>query len=282
MKVDFIGIGGQKCATSWLHKCLEEHPEVCVPKEKETHFFTQHDEPQKYLEEYEKAFAECGSETVRGEISTSYLAGENAPEHIHSLFPDMKLVVSLRDPVERALSHIRHLQSKNKLPNDISAKAAVEEYPEIIEFGLYGKHLKRYLSFFSKEQLHVILLDDIKNNPKKVVRELYTFLEVSEEFTPSMLNKKYNTSAARSSRIFWVINKLYLTLYKTRIGRGLIKMLKKLGLRTSTLEKALHFSFGGAKELEGKHDKELLRACFEDDVKMLQNKIAGEVNENWS
>ena len=111
----FLGIGAQKSATSWISKCLNEHPDICVALSKETHFFSDDKRFSQGIEHYKLYFTNCCNKNIhKGEYSTTYLFSKFAPQRICNMYPDVKLIVSLRNPVDRAISHIKHLISKLK------------------------------------------------------------------------------------------------------------------------------------------------------------------------
>jgi hypothetical protein len=117
MRVDFIGIGSGKCATTWAYTCLLEHPQISGPDVKELNFFVTEKNTiserdfehyklfyNKGIESYLERFKRCPSDSVKGEISVAYLTDSGAAELIKKYFPDVKILVFLRDPVERAYS----------------------------------------------------------------------------------------------------------------------------------------------------------------------------------
>ena len=99
---DFLGIGAQKAGTSWLHKNLRCHPQIYMPKTKELHYFDWR--PHRSLNTYAREFA-GGEALVKGEI-TPYSASlpRWCIRYIHKLMPDTKLILFLRNPIDRAWS----------------------------------------------------------------------------------------------------------------------------------------------------------------------------------
>lgn len=129
----------------------------------------------------------------------SYLHKPECPERIAKHIPDAKLIVVLRDPVERAMSAYYHYVLMGFVPvkhineglAEIINGRYAEEYPrsrEIIEFGYYFKHLSRYLECFAREQTLIVLQEDIKKNPQGCVKEILRFLSVDENYVPHLLN----------------------------------------------------------------------------------------------
>src|SRR4051812_27017228 len=103
---DFIGIGALKAGTTYLDALLRTHPDICMPTVlKEVQFFTQHYErgPDWYADQFD-----CGATAMRGEISPQYLVHPLAPERMAKVLPDARLVLSVREPIERTYSQYKH------------------------------------------------------------------------------------------------------------------------------------------------------------------------------
>jgi len=259
--VDFIGIGAKKAATSWIAECLNDHPDIFIPNAKELHFFTKNYE--KGSSWYEEQFS-GSSARLNGEFSTSYLLDENTPKRIYDFNPNIKLIVSLRNPIERVLSHIKHRQSKGILPKKISVKEIVEANPKggLIEIGMYAKNLKRYLEYFTREQLHIVLYDDIQSNPKYVIQKLYGHLDVTETFIPQSLTKTFNTSKERNSLFQKLKNKLYLKSRNIIGGKQLIGAIKPFAALMETKSKQV--------TVVNEEDRIYLFDIFKDDITELE------------
>src|ERR1700730_8549447 len=100
MLPNFIGIGAPKAGTTWLFLCLKEHPQIFVAERKETNFFD-YNNAENRLPEYEEHFANSSGFEAVGEISTRYLTSTRAPERIRSVIPNVRLFVSLRNPIDQ-------------------------------------------------------------------------------------------------------------------------------------------------------------------------------------
>jgi hypothetical protein len=191
----YIGIGAQKCASSWLHSILAEHPQVAVPAVKEVDFFSyRYDHGYQW---YERCFEHGGAARARGEISPSYFAEPSVPERVARYLPQARILLSLRDPVERALSNHRHEVRVGHLRGpDLDFEAGLRNNPMYVEQGLYATHLRNWLRHFDRSQLLVVLMEDIETDPRAVCRDVYRFLGVEESFVPSGLAHRYNRSFA--------------------------------------------------------------------------------------
>ncbi|WP_139559755.1 sulfotransferase domain-containing protein [Methylotetracoccus oryzae] len=219
MKPTFIGIGAQKCASSWIYRILEDHPEVCLSERKELDFFSYHYD--NGYQWYERHFA-CGSVAKAvGEISPSYFHDYDAPARAKEYDPRLKVIVSLRDPIERALSHHKHLVRLGFYTGpDFSFEAGLAQNPSYVEQGLYAKHLSRWLSEFPPEQLLILYMDDIRADADAVVRQVYRFLGIAEDHRPAALHVKANPS--------YVVRNRMLDIFVKRCRAGA----KALGLRS--------------------------------------------------
>src|SRR5262245_48289245 len=108
---DFIGIGAQRCATSWIYECLACHPQVYMP-EKEIHFFDC--EFERGMDWYLNHFSTAHAGKLCGEFTPDYLSSPVAIERLRDLVPQAKLIISLRHPVQRAYSAYRLFMAHGK------------------------------------------------------------------------------------------------------------------------------------------------------------------------
>jgi hypothetical protein len=198
---NFLGIGAPKAATTWLHRCLRQHPEVFAPEVKEINFFAYLDAIDHRLNEYAGYFRDAGPHhRAVGEFSTNYLAFERAPIRVKRHLPDCRFIVALRNPREQVVSHYWHLRRQQfhvggkrgyaRKPMPSLQTALVDHRAALVEPALYATHLERWLQHFERDRFHVILYDDVTRDPKRVLRELYEFLGVDPEFQPPSLEQR--------------------------------------------------------------------------------------------
>ena len=110
--------------------------------------------------------------------------------------------MSLRDPVERALSQHRHLVRIGVLTGpDFSFESGLASNPSYIEQGLYATHLSRWLEHFSSEQVLVVLMDDIRADAANVAANVYRFLDINPNHHSAALHEKSNPSYAIRNRL---------------------------------------------------------------------------------
>ena len=214
---NFIGIGAQKCATTWLYDLLDLHPEVGLSPLKEIHFFSQYFGYG--LQWYQSHFSEVDPKlSVIGEFSTSYFCDFETPKRIKQCYPDAKLILMLRDPVKRLQSNHKHeIRIGHLTGPDFSVEAGLKNNPTYIEQGLYATHLKRWLEFFDREQIHIVFFDQLKSDPAAVEAELYDFLQIETLNNHEQLDKSNPSYVYRSKG-----------MEQTR--RGALKLIRALKL----------------------------------------------------
>ena len=205
---DFIIVGAQKSGTSSLFHQLNNHPQLLGSYKKEVHFFDGGLDPaddnfQKGHLWYRSHFPLVKDVRVEQKIfeaSPLYLFSPLAPERIYDLIPQVKLIVLLRNPRERAISHYFHNKKKNRETLDIY-RALVEEESRLssaidsqdykneifIQFsyksrGLYKDQLERYFKCFSKKQILVIHSEKYFENPKETHSQVFDFVGVDPDF----------------------------------------------------------------------------------------------------
>jgi len=191
----YIGIGAPKSATTWISKCLKEHPNIFMAPKKETYFFD-YDRIEGRLDEYERHFERSEGEEAVGEVSTRYLASEQAPSRIRRLIPEVRLFVSLRDPLEQVQSHYWHLHRQNfhqwdrdNVP-DSFGEALCRYEDKLLDPVRYYTHLQRWLQYFDRSQILILFYDDIQSRPGVVLRRLYEHVGVDADFEPDGLRQQ--------------------------------------------------------------------------------------------
>jgi len=276
-KVNFIGIGAQKAATTWIFKCLEEHPDICVSNPKETFFFCEDDKFQRGAEYYKSFFLGCEERKITGEYTTSYLSTPGTAERIKKYYPDVQLIVCLRDPVKRAISTYNHLDFKN-ITKKLNFKEALVECPEIVEYGFYYRYLRNYFDLFPRENILVLIYEDIEKDPGEFIEKIYSFLGVDDEFVPKGVNSKVNTSAARSSSINKGINRLYLKKGNNFLMSRIIKFARRLGVNKYKIDAT--FKRNDYKNIS-EEEVQMLANIYKDDINNLKGLIKRDLSV-WS
>jgi len=205
-----ICLGARKAGTSWIHACLKEHPEVCVPSHKELFFFCGN-KIKKGLSWYESNFKE-NNRPIVVDTSVDYLPELKAPKRIKEACPDAKLFVVLRDPTERAVSHFQWAKFIKLIPQETSFMEAWRaNMRRIRSWGHYDYWLLNYMDYYTVgKDLLVLFYDDIKSNPKQFMKTLYKFIGADDSFVPESLHRKQMPGAEK----FWTFRKKGETKYE--------------------------------------------------------------------
>lgn len=223
-ELTFIGIGSPRCGTTWVSECLDEHPEICLSKPKELNFFNKKFPFYKKDAEgnfslgfdwYAKHFSHCSVKAKFGEFSVYYLADKSAAKRIKDCYPDIKILVCLRNPVDQVISHINLKTAHVYRSNSYTPEQTIKLHPEFITWAKYAKQLKNYFDIFDIKNIHIILYDDIVDDSKMVIKNLYDFLKVDSNFIPPSLAKKINSLDSkqgilrtRAIKIFRIIKRI--------------------------------------------------------------------------
>lgn len=231
--LDFVGIGPQRTASTWLNEMLLRHPSIALPAGvKETKFFD--DRFQKGFDWYATHFAGATPSQVRGEIAPTYFDHDAARERLKKAFPDLKVIVNLRNPVERAFSVYRLELTKGRVTGGF--REAVARNPRIITSGHYAEHCPRWEADFGRDRVLYLLQEDSRANPEQVLERVYDFLGVPRVPMPAVASEDFSTTHVprypalarlfsetarllRGLRLHWLVN-LGKAAALTRVYQG--------------------------------------------------------------
>ncbi|MFW9876732.1 MAG: sulfotransferase domain-containing protein [Candidatus Thorarchaeota archaeon] len=198
-KIDFIGIGAAKSATSWIYQCLIEHPEICGSSKKEIHYFDRIQNYQKGINYYLSFFKHCPKKSIKGEFTPGYIFNLYIPKIIHKHFPDIKIIACLRDPTDRLHSLYKyHVNMGYKYSIYKSFESVIEKEPEFVKTGFYYRQLREYYKIFPKENILILIYEDLLREPKENLKKIYKFLNLKEvDFVPPSIEKKLNITGTK-------------------------------------------------------------------------------------
>lgn len=207
-KPNFIGVGVMKSATTWLSECLRAHPEVFVSDVKELHFFSLNYE--KGADWYFSNFKQVKGEKAIGEFSVSYVDSPEFIDRIKNDLGEVKILLNLRNPLDRFKSHVKHqyrvedfdkseLKYYLKLEDFENLK---ERFPSLLTKGLYADSIEYLRLTFGEENVLVTFKEDIDLNPRMVLDEVYSFLQVDSNYTPPLMSKNVSQGGIPKSRMF--------------------------------------------------------------------------------
>ena len=194
---DFLGIGAQKSGTTWLHENLRQHPDLFLPAEKELHFFDLHYD--RGLSRYTRAFREAGRR-LAGEITPAYsiLPPERIRE-VHTLMPDARLILLVRDPIERAWSHalMELLQVRERRFENTPSDEFIAHFnsPASRQRGDYLTIIDNWLCHYRREQLFIGFYDDLTARPQLLLADILQHIGITQQ--PDWSTMPYDRVARR-------------------------------------------------------------------------------------
>jgi len=211
---DFIILGTQKGGTTSLYNYLSNHSKIRVGSRREIHFFDRNYE--KGINWYKNNFNYKNNNLLTFECSPDYFHHPFVAERIRLVTPKSKLIVLLRNPVERAISNYKHNiylgkykpnttieeviekemkfinDEKEKMMNNKNYYSRKFKYFSILDRGIYHKQLKIYFENFDKKQIHILFSEKLFLNARKELNKLFDFLNLNPEQVPC--SKIYNKS----------------------------------------------------------------------------------------
>ncbi len=285
----FIVAGAARAGTSSLNSYLMQHPDIFLPKVKEPCFFSFAGEKINFkngkfafainsIDQYCSLFKKANSNQITGDISTPYLyLYEKTIDNFrkfHDNFQNVKIIIILRDPVERAYSQYlwRVRDGREELTFEQAIAAEKNRIMENYSFdyfyldrGLYYKQVKAYLDNFT--EVKIILFEEFKNNTEHILKEICYFLGVDPNFK---FIKKTNQNASFLPKSIFV-SRLISTESKTKFR--LLKLLPN-HFRSTIKEKLMLWN-KSKNELAvmNLETEKLLRNYFREDLLMLQKLI---------
>jgi hypothetical protein len=202
---DFVIVGAQKAGTTSLYRMLRKHPQIHMPRTKELHFFDTHWD--RGVDWYAAQFTPKLWERRRGEATPYYLYRPIVRERMAQVVPRARIVVILRNPVDRAYSHYWHdlrrfeleRHDREVFPTFETAVAFERPYllghligregPELwkeaegrrgtyVRRGEYADQLEPFFDTYGRDRVHVMLLEDLIGDRERSLRDLFGFLGV--------------------------------------------------------------------------------------------------------
>ncbi|GAB5439803.1 MAG: hypothetical protein Fues2KO_01520 [Fuerstiella sp.] len=192
----FIGIGAEKSATTWAWTMLNAHPEVCMSQPKELNYFNIDENYQRGSAWYRRHFATPSQ--VAGEISPLYMDDARVADRILESFPETRLLVMLRDPFDRAMSHLFHDASvvygrvADLTCDELRTLASKDD--KYIRRSSYATALTPFFERFPHDRIAVHFFDDVQEHALQTAQDLYRFVGVDAGFVPEQFDQKVNRS----------------------------------------------------------------------------------------
>ncbi|HLU95796.1 MAG TPA: sulfotransferase [Thermobifida alba] len=285
---DFLIAGVPKAGTTALHTALQQHPDLFMSRVKEPKFFLTDGPPpdsggpgdaDTYREhvwrrdEYEALFADAPPGTLTGESTPFYLYDPDAQRRIHAAIPEVRIIVTLRDPVERAHSNWTHLWSAGLEPIDDLVRACEAEPKRIADgwshfwhyvgLGRYGEQLERLFALFPREQVLIFRYRDLIDRPAATLDRVCAFLGVREGLITEVPRANVTAHPDPSAR------HRVLSLLRRRLPAALGDPVEAMLQRRGAARRPLSWE-----------QRRQLIPYFADDIRLLEQ-VTGEDYSDW-
>ena len=297
---DFLIAGVPKAGTTALHAALVQHPDLFLSRVKEPKFFLSDGRPpatggpgdvQTYQEhvwrqaDYEALFDAAPPGTLRGEATPFYLYDLAAHDRIKSLIPDVKLIILLRDPVDRAHSNWTHLWIAGLEPEADFLSACRAEPDRIaagwadfwhyLNLGRYGRQVEHLFRLFPREQVLLLRYRDLRDAPAATLDRVCAFLGVRTGLLTAIPRENVNRHVVEDNALNGVIRRLLRT--GGQVGHRFPVPLR-LAARGPLLT-LLHRK-NGTRPVTTPAERAALLPSFADDIALLQD-VTGERFDDW-
>jgi hypothetical protein len=196
---NLIVIGAMKCGTTSLHHYLDLHPEIQMSTPKELKFFVEELNWSRGVDWYARHFDPATP--VRGESSpqyTTYPRWTGVPERMRSLLPDAKLILAVRDPIERIVSHYLHMRAFGNERRDMPV--ALREEPAYVDRSRYWMQLQPFLEHYPSDSIMVVSAEELAGRRRETMRRVFGFLGVDAAFDSPQFDRLWETSQGKNSK----------------------------------------------------------------------------------
>jgi hypothetical protein len=294
-KPNFIIIGASKAATTSMYYYLKQHPDVYFPASKELHYFT-YDKVAKNSsgpgdravlqtlcrsrDEYKAHYGAVSGEGAIGEVSPTYFYFSNISERLLSELGNIRIIIMLRNPIEKAFSQYMHLVREGRERLSFYDALMSEEKRMANGWGdmwrykescLYSERVEKYIKVFNRKNVHIILFDDLKTNAACVLRKTFTFLGVDPDFRPDT-SKVYNKTGMPRSRFIADL------ISKPSILKKIVRTTLPSSLRMKLRLSLTNMNTGKKCEIDSKSRK-YLNKYFDDDILKLEKIL--QIHTGW-
>lgn len=296
-KVDFFCVGVAKAGTTTLHDLLSQQASLCLPKRKETNYFSfgmagrpsftgpldnssVNDPTITSLDEYVADF-DYQQGALCGEICPSYVL-DGAAENIYAHNPDAKIIILLREPVSRAYSNYQHLVRDGREHNSFEEALAGEA--ERLEQGwewfwglksnsLYAGFVQKYLEKFGQENVRIIFFEDFVKNQAQYLRQVMAFVGLDPD--SAVLDEQLSSNSSG------VVSGKWRFLHRMLLSEGKLNSALRTLLPDSARKKlgALFKRFSTVKGEVSEETRELLLREFSTDLAQLNTLVEGRVSD---
>jgi len=269
-KVDFMIIGAGKSGTTSLFSWLDEHPNLVGASNKEPHFFSTHPDWRSGIEEYEKLFIKQ-REVLYFEASTSYTYYPHRNlfiwEDLFEFNPKMKFIYLVRNPLERFISHYMHSYERGY--TNLSLSDSILNDHKTLDVSRYSTQILPFIERFGRENVLILDFDDLKENPKNILKTVCVFLSIDAAPIDSMNTIAENKSLSKQRRHHKYDSPPFYMKVLYRLARPVWNKIVDNSKRSFTKRPQL-----------GEEDKKLLLSLLRTDIMVLEKLMSKDLS-HW-
>lgn len=198
---NFFLVGGPKCGTTAMVEYLRTHPDIFISEPKEPNFFADDMPQMKYvdsLKAYLNLFKKVKHEQIIGDASIFYMFSKDAIKNIHQLYPESKLLVMIRNPLEmvpsfhqqilftldednKDLDQVLSLEKERMEGKSLPKHCRSQRLLNYSEIAKYGSQIKNIYNYFPKKNVKIVLFDDFKKDNRRTYQEIISFLNLKDD-----------------------------------------------------------------------------------------------------
>ena len=216
---NFFIVGAPKAGTTSLYAYLDQHPQVYMSPVKEPSYFAPEQCRENFIfswEGYLRLFENVSDEIAIGEATASYLWSESAARNIAAGIPRAKIIINLRNPVDRAFSQYLQMLTNGVTRRsfrgqiDASLCGSNQEFGLLwpfLELGRYYEQIKRYFGEFPRSQIHISYYEELERAPEQLLAGLFAFLGVDPGFILDITRRHNEPRIARLAGVNYFLRK---------------------------------------------------------------------------
>lgn len=270
---NFLYLGPDKAGSTWLHETLIKHPDIFLTPAKDLYFFDRYyDRGEDW---YARCFANAADESVVGEVCQDYLAAPAAADRIADMLGAPQLMVSLRDPADRAYSSYLYMRKHGEGPSTF--REALDTHDYLLEHGRYGTQLRRYLKRIPQERVYLGLFDDLRSDPQGFLDGALAWLGVA----PYALSEEESASKLPASRARWTpaawIARRGAEVVRRLDGHEMVGRIK----RSALVHRVLYQPLASSEKQIPVAERDWIREQLADEVAMVEADFGTDLQQRW-
>jgi len=215
--------GVQKSGTTYLYELLQQYPEIKFSRRKEMHFFTRKINEEKLYNKFLKHFKNKKEGDILADFTPEYLPKFETIKKIHKTFKNnVKFIIILRNPVNRAYSHflMKYTKGKERRSFQECIESEINDSTSYLTYlgrGKYYNQLKNLEKYYNKESFHIMIFEKLINEPEKYIDEILKFMQIKTKvklITKVKINKRETKKVSILGKIFFAIPLRYRSKFR--------------------------------------------------------------------